>query len=215
MKYKLLILTTCLMLNYEFYSQINGSKWETYFEKSGYLATPDYQETIKYFKNIADNTPYTKIFVFGKSPHGRDLYCIIASKDKLFSVDEVKKSSKPVLMIMNGIHAGEIEGKDACMLLLRDILITKEESGLLDNCVLMIIPVFNVDGHERRSPYNRINQNGPAEMGSPIPPPTMHAFVPFSGIGNVLPRGPSNWTSSSDSRPQSSAVPCPFTRIRN
>ena len=45
------------------------------------------------------------------------------------------------------------------------MLITKEKSDLLENVILLIIPVFSTDGHERSSPYNRINQNGPIEMG--------------------------------------------------
>jgi hypothetical protein len=49
--------------------------------------------------------------------------------------------------------------------LLREILITKEKENLLDNIILLVIPVFNVDGHERLSYYNRPNQNGPKEMG--------------------------------------------------
>lgn len=69
------------------------------------------------------------------------------------------------MLIQNGIHPGEIEGKDACMLLLREILITKEKEHLLDNIILLIIPVLNVDGHERLSPFNRPNQNGPKIMG--------------------------------------------------
>ena len=67
-------------------------------------------------------------------------------------------------MINNGIHSGEIEGKDASMLMLREMLITKEKSDW-DNVILLVIPVFNLDGHERSSTYNRINQNGPIEMG--------------------------------------------------
>jgi hypothetical protein len=50
-------------------------------------------------------------------------------------------------------------------MLLRDMVITKTKSNLLDNVIVLVIPVFNVDGHERFGPYNRINQNGPEEMG--------------------------------------------------
>ncbi|WP_348260087.1 M14 family zinc carboxypeptidase, partial [Salmonella enterica] len=67
--------------------------------------------------------------------------------------------------IENGIHAGEIEGKDASMILLREILITKEKRELIDNVILVVVPVFSADGHERFRAYNRINQNGPVEMG--------------------------------------------------
>jgi hypothetical protein len=70
-----------------------------------------------------------------------------------------------VVLIQNVIHGGEMEGKDAWMLLLREILITKELEHLLDHLVLVMIPVFNVDGHERRGHANRPNQIGPAEQG--------------------------------------------------
>ncbi len=68
-------------------------------------------------------------------------------------------------MIEGGIHAGEIEGKDAGLMLLRDIAIDKKYPGLLDHVTVLFVPIFNVDGHERFGPYNRINQKGPEEMG--------------------------------------------------
>src|SRR6202044_1699262 len=59
----------------------------------------------------------------------------------------------------------EMDGKDACLSLLRDMVISKTKAGLLERAVFVFIPIYNADGHERRSPYNRINQDGPAEMG--------------------------------------------------
>ncbi|MBL1212122.1 MAG: peptidase M14 [Ignavibacteriae bacterium] len=142
------------------------SNWLTHFEKSNYLETPNYDQTIEFFQQLSDSSEKANLITFGKSPQGRDIKCLIAAEEKEFTtLANVKKSGKPIVLIMNGIHSGEIEGKDACMLLLRDILITKEKESLLENAVLMVIPVFSVDGHERISPYNRINQNGPAEMG--------------------------------------------------
>jgi hypothetical protein len=58
-----------------------------------------------------------------------------------------------------------MDGKDACLALLRDIAITKTRAGLLDRAVLVVVPIYNVDGHERVGRYNRINQNGPDQMG--------------------------------------------------
>ncbi|MFO7447284.1 MAG: M14 family metallopeptidase [Ignavibacteriaceae bacterium] len=145
-------------------AQIDNS-WLTKFETSNYLETPRYEETMEYFKRIDENSDYAKMFSFGISPQGRDLNCIVVSKDKTFNPEEAKKTGKPVIFIVNGIHSGEIEGKDACMLLLREILITKEKENLIDNTILVIVPIFSVDAHERFRKYNRINQNGPVEMG--------------------------------------------------
>lgn len=141
------------------------NEWITYFEQSDYLDSPSYSETMQYFKKIADYSDKVQLFSFGISPQGRNLNAVIISEKKKFSPTELKATGLPLVMIINGIHSGEIEGKDASMLLLREILITKEKSYLTENANLMIIPIFNVDGHERSSPFNRINQNGPTNIG--------------------------------------------------
>jgi predicted deacylase len=71
----------------------------------------------------------------------------------------------PVMLIQGGIHAGEIDGKDAGFLALREMLENKAAPGALDKQVLLFVPVFNVDGHERFGKWNRPNQRGPVEMG--------------------------------------------------
>ena len=71
----------------------------------------------------------------------------------------------PVMLVQGGIHAGEIDGKDAGFLLLRELLEGKAGKGVLDKQVLLFVPVFNVDGHERFAAWNRPNQRGPEEMG--------------------------------------------------
>ena len=139
--------------------------WKTYFEKSNYLETPRYDETINYFKKFERHSPYAKMISIGKSAEGRDIYVLIVSKDRVFTPELAKRTNKPIVFIQNGIHAGEIDGKDASMILLREILITKEKANYIDNAIILVMPIFNVDGHERFSPYNRINQNGPKEMG--------------------------------------------------
>jgi hypothetical protein len=160
MKYLLLSCFTFLLT-----AAVFPQNWQTKFEKSDSLETPKYKETMEYFHQFTENSDYAKMFSFGLSPQGRDLNCLIISKDKAFTPEEAKKTGKPVILILNGIHSGEIEGKDACMLLLRDILITKEKQNYLDKVIIMVVPIFSVDAHERWSKYNRINQNGPEEMG--------------------------------------------------
>lgn len=139
--------------------------WLTKFEKSGYLETARYDETMAYFAKFEKNSPFVKMHSFGISPQGRELKVVIVSKDKAFTPEAARKTGKPIFVINNGIHAGEIEGKDASMLLLREMLITGEKAVLLDKVILLVIPIFSVDGHERFNANNRINQNGPAEMG--------------------------------------------------
>jgi hypothetical protein len=142
-----------------------SEEWITYFEKSGFISTPGYQKTMDYFQSLADFSQYAELKNFGVSPQRRDLKYLIVSKEENFEPVDFTIREKPVLLIINGIHSGEIEGKDASMLLLRELLISKEKEYLIDRLTLLVVPIFSVDGHERSSKYNRINQNGPEEMG--------------------------------------------------
>jgi hypothetical protein len=162
---KLFLVTLVLLLAHQVRPQQEDQSWETVFEKSGFVSTADYQQTMEYFQSLADNSEIAEFFTFGISPQGRELKYLVVSKDKFFAAEELKAANKPLMLIINGIHSGEIEGKDASMILMREILITKEKEYLLDSINIIVVPIFSVDGHERKSKYNRINQNGPEEMG--------------------------------------------------
>ena len=141
--------------------------WRTPTEISNYRTTPDYAETVAYLERLAAAAPVqVRIDNFGKTGEGRDLKIVIASKDGVFDPAAIHASGRAILLVQNSIHAGEMDGKDACPALLRDIV--QNQNGakrLLDHVVFVFIPVYNLDGHERRSPWNRINQNGPEVIG--------------------------------------------------
>jgi murein tripeptide amidase MpaA len=142
------------------------AEWRTPAEISGYRTTPRYEETTAYLRRVAAAAPQqVKLEVFGKSGEGRDLIAVLVSRDGNFDPIALHKAGRPILLLQNAIHAGEIEGKDACLALLRDMVITKTQARLLERAVVIIIPIYNADGHERVSAYNRINQNGPEQMG--------------------------------------------------
>jgi len=143
----------------------NQNRWVTHFEKSGGVSSPGFEETMRYFEHFTRETQNAKMVTLGFSPQGRAIRCLIVSNKREFTAPKARDSGKLIVLIQNGIHAGEIEGKDATMLLLREILITKEKEHLLKNLIILVLPIFNVDGHERISEFNRPNQNGPTEMG--------------------------------------------------
>jgi murein tripeptide amidase MpaA len=139
--------------------------WRTKAERSGYKVTPDYDETVRFCKQIEAGSRWVKYETYGKSGQGRDLPLVIVSRDGAFTPQQAFATGKPIVLIQNGIHSGEIEGKDACLALLRDLAVLRRRPELLDHCILLVLPIFSVDAHERRGRYNRINQNGPEEMG--------------------------------------------------
>jgi len=134
--------------------------WVTAFEADAeHDFSPDYADTRAWFDRLDAASDLIRLEQFGVSPEGRPIYAVIASKDGV-----AFDPAKPVLLAQAGIHPGEIDGKDAGMMLLRDIAFYGK-SDLLDRVNLILIPILSVDGHERASAYSRPNQRGPRIQG--------------------------------------------------
>jgi hypothetical protein len=143
----------------------NPDPWTTFYEASGSLKTPRYDSTVAYCRRLAAFSSQAHFTSFGQSAQGRALPLLIVTGDRSFTPASARHAGKAVVLIQAGIHAGEIDGKDAGLMLIRDIVVRNRYPHLLDSLVVLFVPIFNVDGHERFGPFNRINQNGPEEMG--------------------------------------------------
>ena len=144
---------------------VTGTDLRTLAERSGYTQTPRYAETFEYFSKLDAMSEQASLIEFGTSPQGRKQFAFVIASEGEFTPSAAKASGKPVLLIQACIHAGENEGKDALMALSREWLLEEKQKAALNGVILLLIPIFNVDGHERFSAFNRINQNGPNEMG--------------------------------------------------
>lgn len=133
-----------------------GHLWITPSEVSGLTASPSYADTIAFVQKMAAASPLLRLEIFGRTPQGRDMVAVVARKPAA--------TPKPVVLVQAGIHSGEIDGKDAGLMLLRDIAFRGKDS-LLDKVDLVFVPIFNIDGHERASRFNRPNQRGPLLQG--------------------------------------------------
>ena len=133
-------------------------RWITPAEASGFRTTPSYDETVAYLRRLVAAAPQLKMTSIGKSAEGRDIWMIIASTGG-------NTARKPRVMAQGGIHSGEIDGKDAGLMLLRDMTVRGTKRDLLELADFLFIPIFNVDGHERASEFSRINQRGPENAG--------------------------------------------------
>lgn len=139
--------------------------WQTRAERTRYVQSADYDETMRFCRQLEAGSRWIKLDSYGRSGQGRELPLLIISKDRAFTPEAARALGRPIVLIQNGIHSGEIEGKDACLALARDMAVLRSKADLLDSCTILILPIFSVDAHERRGRFNRINQNGPAEMG--------------------------------------------------
>jgi Zinc carboxypeptidase len=131
-------------------------------ELNAFRLTETYDETISFLERLAKLSPLIKLSYFGTSGQGRRLPLVVASKDATLTPESRWKSGQPAVLVLNSIHGGEVDGTDASLILLRDIALGNRP-GLLDNLTLLVVPIYNVDGHERVSKYNRPNQDGPVQ----------------------------------------------------
>ncbi len=135
---------------------------KTQAEESGFRRTGRYAEAELLCRAFVERWPeYCATSTFGTTPEGRPMQVLVASQTGALSPEQARAAGIPVLLFQGGIHAGEIDGKDAGFLALRQLL----ESDGLRQVVVVFVPVFNIDGHERFGRYNRPNQVGPEEMG--------------------------------------------------
>jgi hypothetical protein len=138
----------------------------TVAERSGFVKTGRYDEVVALCANFQSAYPAAvRCFEFGRTPEGRPMLALAVSRTGALTAAQAHEHGLPVLLVQGGIHAGEIDGKDAGFLALREALQGKAAKGALDKEVLVFVPVFNIDGHERFGRWNRPNQRGPEEMG--------------------------------------------------
>ncbi len=139
---------------------------ETKAEKTEFKETGRYEEVAKLCKAFVKAYPEkVKCHSFGKTPEGREMLSLVVSGDGTLEPETAKAKNKPVLFFQGGIHAGEIDGKDAGFLYLKELLRGEINDSPLKQTVMVFVPVFNIDGHERFGKNQRPNQRGPEETG--------------------------------------------------
>jgi hypothetical protein len=134
-------------------------------EKTAFERTGRYDEVLRLCRAYERAWPRrARCFTFGTTPEGREMVALAASADGVLRPLAARAKDRPVVAFQGGIHAGEIDGKDAGFMLLRELL-ASPDGGPLGKVTALFVPVLNVDGHERFGPNQRPNQRGPDETG--------------------------------------------------
>jgi hypothetical protein len=140
--------------------------WATPAEVSGLTATPDAATTGTFIDRLVAADARIRRIEIGRSHEGRAVELLVVSQEGVTDPAGLRATGRPTLLIQNGIHAGEIDGKDASLMLLRDLVLGRHGVGDLTSQVnLLIVPILNIDGHERASRWSRPNQRGPELQG--------------------------------------------------
>ncbi len=134
----------------------------TVAESSHFTETSMYADVISFIKELQRQSPLIKVETLCMSTEGRAVPLLIIGKPCPSSPLDLRFDKRAIIYIQANIHAGEVEGKEASLMLARDIVL-KESPSYLDDLVILISPIFNADGNDKISPSNRRNQVGPAK----------------------------------------------------
>jgi dipeptidyl aminopeptidase/acylaminoacyl peptidase len=134
----------------------------TVAEKSAYKATSRHADVVDFCQQLAKRSPLIRLGELGTTFEGRKLPLVILADPPVATPEEAAKSNKLVVFAFGNIHAGEVDGKEALMMLARD-LAEAPEKPLLKDLILVFAPIFNADGNERMARTNRPGQVGPEE----------------------------------------------------
>jgi hypothetical protein len=133
---------------------------QTRAERTNYVETSRYDDVVRFLETIAKESPLVHNATFGNTVEGRALPLAVVGRVGDATARTVRSSGKLRIYIQANIHAGEVEGKEASLALIREIASGKHAEWL-NSMVLLIAPIYNADGNERVAPDNRGPQHGP------------------------------------------------------
>jgi len=138
----------------------------TVAEASDFTRTTTFEDVWAWLRMLQSSGADIYVWSQGWTTEGREMPLVVASRPLVTSPIEAHASGKPILYLQGNIHAGEVEGKDALLMLLRDVTLGEAQS-ILDDVILLVNPIYNADGNEKWAPVsrNRRGQDGPEEVG--------------------------------------------------
>ena len=146
----------------------NG-EWSTEFttvpEKTDYIRTTTHMQMLEFISKLAWNSEYMHIERLFISDLRRVAPLVILSNPRVTTPEEAKETGKTIVYIQGNIHPSEAEGKEAVLMLMRDITLGKH-SVLLEKLIILLVPDFNPDGNEALEVKNTSTFSGTPHIQS-------------------------------------------------
>jgi hypothetical protein len=135
-------------------------------ERTAWAETSSHADVLAFLDSLEARGAGIRTWTLTRSTEGRAVPVVLASRPLVSGAEEARASGKPIIYLQANIHAGEVEGKEAAQMLLRDLTLGPLRA-LLDSVILLVVPIYNADGNEVWAPgdVNRPGQNGPAVVG--------------------------------------------------
>jgi dipeptidyl-peptidase 4 len=144
------------------FAQMNLPK--TIAERTNNQETSKNSDVREFLLDVTKLSKNAKLLSFGKSTKGNPLDVLCLASPAINSAGEASASGKPVLLVFANIHAGEVDGKEALLMLAREMA-SQPAHPLLSKAIVLLVPNLNPDGNDQMSVKNRPEQNGPASVG--------------------------------------------------
>jgi dipeptidyl-peptidase-4 len=137
----------------------------TVAESSDYTQTSTSAQVIDLIERIKERSTIMRATEMGRTVEGKPIPLVILANPPVATIEEATQSGKPVCFIMANIHAGEVEGKEACLMLAREIALAPSggpNHSLLKNLIIVLAPNYNADGNDT---FDAVEKNRPGQIG--------------------------------------------------
>ena len=128
------------------FSNVYAFQWSEEFitipEKTNYTQTSTHKDVMKFVNAAKTKSPLVHVETIATSLEGRAVPMLVLANPKITSPAEADASGKPVIYLQGNIHGGEVEGKEALMILMREILFG-DKKDLLSNQILYTALIFS------------------------------------------------------------------------
>jgi hypothetical protein len=135
-------------------------------ERTDYKETSSHADVMAFIDSLKTLGAPISVSELAKSPMGKSVPLVVAARPRVSTVAEARALGRPIVYVQANIHAGEVEGKEAVLALLRDWSFSKGPT-VLDSLVVVLVPIYNTDGNDKLAPQarNRGAQQGPEMIG--------------------------------------------------
>ncbi len=135
-------------------------------ERTDYKETSSHADVMAFIDSLAKLGAPISVSELAKSPMGKSVPILVASRPRVSTPAEARASGRPIVYVQANIHAGEVEGKEAVLALLREWSFARRPN-VLDSLVVVVVPIYNSDGNDKLAAQarNRGAQNGPEMIG--------------------------------------------------
>ncbi|MEM1328092.1 MAG: M14 family metallopeptidase [Bacteroidota bacterium] len=165
MKLTFIFLSFLLTLSAMTQSTVWAENLITVPEKTEYQQTSTYQEVMDFIRALQESSDLLHLEYMGTSKEGKDIPVVVLANPKITTPEEAAASGKPVMYVQGNIHAGEVEGKEIMLILMREMLLG-DKQYLLDNQIIVFAPIYNTDSNDKMEKGIRPSQeDSPIEVG--------------------------------------------------